>query len=285
MGSSLGSDVICCRGGQPGVRDLLVDPLHEDHLYLSYSGGLKVGQLNVARAVDPGSVGKKWSDLRVSQVGGDIELLCIDNGWLYVAQGATVFRRGPTATDWDQLVPSGLETELAPRINDPHDLAVDPTSNQSTIYAPTKGNGIAKSTDGGVTWTRINQGLRAAETSLVTALSEPEGGLIVNGARDAYRSYDWGQSWELLPVPLKLGTFDEIAESPISPDRVWIAADKGFSVSTPCSSIPSIRITGSISWVAPMPRWDPPGSFTPALPPPTCSPCIAPWTTACTGRT
>jgi photosystem II stability/assembly factor-like uncharacterized protein len=70
--------------------------------------------------------------------------------------------------------------------------------------------------------------LHAARVSQVSVLGAPAGGLITNGSRNVYRSYDWGQTWTQLSFPALIGQVDEVAVSPQNTDRVWVVSDTGI---------------------------------------------------------
>lgn len=80
----------------------------------------------------------------------------------------------------------------------------------TTILAGSYGNGIYRSTNGGATWARANEGLTA--TALRTIQPDPAGGgAILCGCEPgrAFRSTDGGQSWSEMVAIKDLPSVDE----------------------------------------------------------------------------
>lgn len=205
--------------------ELLVDPNYTDRVYLSYAGdAIESGNLNLSRT-DNGGV--SWTDISLTQIWDSTRLLTLDPGsdTLYIAMGALLYRSSNRGGTWNELIDFSGEPGVTPV--DPVDIAVDP-DHSNILYLPTQGNGISKSIDDGQTWSFTNEGLQAAETSLVSVFSDPPGGMIANGGRGAFRSYDWGETWEKLDLSEQGTQLDEIAISAQDDDRVWIATDVGI---------------------------------------------------------
>jgi hypothetical protein len=122
------------------------------------------------------------------------------------------------------------------------DLAVDPTTSPSTVYAAVSSGGIMKSVDGGVTWTPAWQ---SDDTQAMGALARASDGTLWAGTGEAnpsgggstffgdgiYKSNDNGQSWQQWGLP-DSGAFGRIVPNPKDPNDVWAAA------------------SGSISWIS-----------------------------------
>jgi photosystem II stability/assembly factor-like uncharacterized protein len=132
------------------------------------------------------------------------------------------------------------------------DLAVDPTTSPSTVYAAVSSGGIMKSTDSGMTWTPA---WPASNTQAMGALARGPDGTLWAGTGEAnpsgggdtflgngiYKSTDGGQSWQLSGLP-NSGAFGRIAVSPDNPNEVWAAASGWLS---PISSQRGLyRLTG-----------------------------------------
>jgi photosystem II stability/assembly factor-like uncharacterized protein len=123
------------------------------------------------------------------------------------------------------------------------DLAIDPTTSPSTVFAAvSSGGGVMKSTDGGVTFTPAypnsfdqNMGAlaRASNGTLYAGTGEanPSGGGQTHFGDGLYRSTDDGQTWQ--PDGLgDSGAIGRIAVNPQNPNEVFVAA------------------TGSLQWVS-----------------------------------
>jgi hypothetical protein len=114
------------------------------------------------------------------------------------------------------------------------DLAVDPTTTPSTVYAAVTSGGIMKSTDNGMTWTPA---WPTSNTQAMGALARAPDGTLWAGTGEAnpsgggdtflgdgiYKSTDGGQSWQLSGLP-NSGAFGRIAVNPDNPNQVWAAA-------------------------------------------------------------
>ncbi|WP_270039121.1 WD40/YVTN/BNR-like repeat-containing protein [Solirubrobacter ginsenosidimutans] len=124
------------------------------------------------------------------------------------------------------------------------DVAVDPTTTPSTVFAAvSSGGGIMKSTDGGVTFTPsypddFTQSMgalaRGSDGTLYAGTGEgsnPSGGGSTFMGDGIYRSTDDGDTWEFSGLP-DSGAFGRIVVNPDNPKEVWAAA------------------SGSLTWVS-----------------------------------
>ena len=123
------------------------------------------------------------------------------------------------------------------------DLAVDPTTSPSTVYASVGSGGVFKSADGGNVWTPAwptgnNQAVgalaRGSDGTLYAGTGEganPSGGGSTFMGDGLYKSTDGGASWQLSGLP-DSGAFGRIVVNPDDPKEVWAAA------------------TGSLTWVS-----------------------------------
>ncbi|HEX3493384.1 MAG TPA: hypothetical protein VHU92_28870, partial [Streptosporangiaceae bacterium] len=128
------------------------------------------------------------------------------------------------------------------------DLAVDPTTTPSTVYAAVASGGIMKSTDGGVTWTSA---WPASNEQVMGALARGSDGTLWAGTGEAnssgggdqfltdaaplgngiYKSTDGGKTWQLSGLP-NSGAFGRIAVNPDNPNEVWAAASGWLNVTS-----------------------------------------------------
>src|SRR5690606_18639018 len=118
----------------------------------------------------------------------------------YILQGDGVYYSTNGGEDWIQRGLSGQTV---------YSLTID---GEGSLFAGTKDNGVYKSTDHGLTWVQINNGLynnnifrvKIAPGNLLFACSESDGGI--------YRSTNLGESWEIKGVTagtINRATFDE----------------------------------------------------------------------------
>lgn len=119
------------------------------------------------------------------------------------------------------------------------DLAVDPTTTPSTVYAAVSSGGIMKSTDGGMTWAPA---WPSSDVQAMGALARSPDGTLWAGTGEAnpsgggdtflgngiYKSTDGGKTWRFWGLPGS-GAFGRIAVSPDNPDQVWAAASGWLS--------------------------------------------------------
>ncbi len=123
------------------------------------------------------------------------------------------------------------------------DLAIDPTTSPSTVYASVGSGGVFKSADGGNVWTPAwpassNQAVgalaRGSDGTLYAGTGEgsnPSGGGSTFMGDGLYKSTDGGATWQLSGLP-DSGAFGRIVVNPDDPKEVWAAA------------------SGSLTWVS-----------------------------------
>jgi photosystem II stability/assembly factor-like uncharacterized protein len=119
------------------------------------------------------------------------------------------------------------------------DLAVNPATSPTTVYAAVSSGGIMKSTDGGMTW---SSAWPSADTQAMGALARGPDGTLWAGTGEAnpsgggdtflgngiYQSRDGGRSWQLWGLP-DSGAFGRIVVNPQHPQEVWAAASGWIS--------------------------------------------------------
>lgn len=122
------------------------------------------------------------------------------------------------------------------------DLAMDPTTSPTTLYAAVSSGGIMKSTDGGTTW---SPAWPSADTQAMGALARGADGTLWAGTGEAnpsgggdtflgngiYKSANGGRSWQLSGLP-DSGAFGRIAVNPRDPAQVWAAASGWISTTS-----------------------------------------------------
>ena len=136
------------------------------------------------------------------------------------------------ANGWQFTGPANIGGRVA-------DLAVDPTTTPSTVYAAVTSGGIMKSTDGGDRW---SPAWPSSGTQAMGALARGPDGTLWAGTGEAnpsgggdtflgdgiYRSADGGNSWQQWGLP-NSGAFGRIAVNPRNPADVWAAASGWIS--------------------------------------------------------
>jgi photosystem II stability/assembly factor-like uncharacterized protein len=149
-----------------------------------------------------------------------------------VGAGLTSAQAAPVSA-WKFVGPTNIGSRVT-------DLALDPTTTPTTVYAAIASGGIMKSTDGGVTFTPA---WPDSSVQVMGALTRSSDGTLWAGTGEAqvsgggdqfltqasplgdglYRSTDGGQSWQLSGLP-NSGAFGRIAVNPDDPNEVWAAA-------------------------------------------------------------
>lgn len=146
-------------------------------------------------------------------------------------QQAAQVQLGDTAA-WQFVGPTNIGGRVV-------DLAIDPTTSPSTVYAAVSSGGIMKSTDGGITW---SPAWPSSDTQAMGALARGSDGTLWAGTGEAnpsgggdtflgngvYKSANGGQSWQLSGLP-DSGAFGRIAVNPQDPGDVWAAASGWLS--------------------------------------------------------
>ena len=108
------------------------------------------------------------------------------------------------------------------------------------LYVGTDDGRIHVSRDAGNSWQRIDTGLPADKWVTRVRASAHERGRVyatLNGYRDddfrtlAYRSDDFGQSWQAIFTEISAEPVNDICEDPVNPDLLYLATDHALYVS------------------------------------------------------
>ncbi len=257
------------RNGMPAISDsaytmateaVLIDPDDNNHL-LAFNGNQRdwaapgayvndewSGDGSVWESVDSGN---SWTQLSQIAPGGNIRAAA------FSADGTTIYtavaRRGvyvsaDNGASWTlsgEGLPHGNPYDVATHATDPL-IAWVAMGDGPEIDGNIVAGGIWKTTDGGASWTAVNNGLSivsnatAANTGsfhqIVVAPSDPDRLYTSNvapGQAAIYRSDDGGATWTIIadgstrrPNPYEgaLRAFD-IAVHPTDPDRIAIGSD------------------------------------------------------------
>ena len=167
--NALGSLIAVC---------LAVDPSRPNTIYAGAQNG------GVFKSTDGGG---NWTDSNAGISATDVRKIAIDPSdpeTLYAIGGSRLFKSTDGAANWN--------LSLA----DANSVAVDP-KDRSTIYAGSRltPTGVRKSTDGGATWSQINNGLQFQN---VVDLTVDNSSIVLAGMTDGggvFRSADKGNNW------------------------------------------------------------------------------------------
>ena len=199
------------------------------------AAGLLAGGCSPAPGQGPGG-----SHARDSQAGDDADKPAptLNDGQLsspaqvsQARQQASAIPAGD-ANSWQFTGPTNIGGRVA-------DLAVDPATTPSTVYAAVTSGGIMKSTDGGDKW---SPAWPSSGTQAMGALARGPDGTLWAGTGEAnpsgggdtflgdgiYKSADGGKTWQQWGLPSS-GAFGRIAVGPHDPGDVWAAASGWIS--------------------------------------------------------
>lgn len=212
------------RSAETEFDDILIVPDDIETIYVSLTSmanqGGDQGEPYLFRS-DNG--GDSWTPLMIPSWSSMLGILCYDqtHGALYVSPGNRIYRSVDQGQNWSVI---DLPTDFL--IVDPADMAVDPRDNQ-ILYVPTRTVGVARTTDEGQNWQRVNEGMLATRVFLLAVPDVPGSGTVyANGGAALFRTTDWGQSWTQIDGgALDHPFFDDIAVSPHDPETVWIITD------------------------------------------------------------
>ncbi|MGY5856065.1 MAG: hypothetical protein RTS72_05645 [Candidatus Thorarchaeota archaeon] len=142
---------------------------------------------------------------------------------IYTAFGGKIRRTSNDGMTWVDITPP-------PSTRDPFDIAIDPTDN-NTIYLPKMTYGIYKSTNGGVTWTTLTEGLYNTNACLVITSPDEDSETVYVAAVEGtgtFRTDDAGATWRWLDGGgIDHPHADEIRINPHDTETVWEIADIG----------------------------------------------------------
>src|SRR5579871_133044 len=140
--------------------------------------------------------------------------------------------------------PDGINWTIVDR-NFVRSVAFDPQT-PGTIYAAFSdlAQGVAKSTDSGVTWTMANSGTVGVAPDAIAA---GPGVLYAGGNSFLAKSVDGGKTWTTLSVPLT-GSFKTLLVDPVTPSNVYAGFEQGVLKSTDAGATWTVARTGLVSY-------------------------------------
>ncbi|HEX4495084.1 MAG TPA: hypothetical protein VIE43_05380 [Thermoanaerobaculia bacterium] len=231
--------------GDPYLRLLRVDPADPFRLWgagaIDVSGLPSDPKLPLLRSTDGGV---DWATVPTPDLGCeifDLQFAPSTPATLYVAGGksvdsvafckltaASLFRSTDDGATWTEA-DAGL---AAPSITA---LAVDPLDAR-LVYAGTggeyvfdNGDGVWKSADGGVSWTRAGDALKG-KTITALALSAGTGVLWAANHGAIFRSDDGGATWSDRTAGLQAAEVHKLRVDPADPRRIYAATSGGVWV-------------------------------------------------------
>lgn len=164
---------------------------------------------------------------------------------IYMTHDSGLFASRDRGRTWD-FVPDTLGYHL-------HGLAIDPSNPQVVYVGSTGGTGeysapystVYKTTDGGASWTEINEGLPAAAASVQAIAVDPvesdtvyvatyrEGLSHTQGqGMGIFKSTDGGGTWFPVSQGLTTPNVNALVLDPFDPRRLYAGTDRGLFIST-----------------------------------------------------
>ncbi|HMG57962.1 MAG TPA: hypothetical protein VK601_30880, partial [Kofleriaceae bacterium] len=186
---------------------LVADPVRPDLLYLSRAGDAGF----VKQTSDAGAT---WRPLGQDDpaTADNVRAVAIDpkNPSVIYAAGAHLHRSSDRGATWTHQ-PDPIYCAK---------LAVDAVSD--TLYC--SGFAVTRSTDGGAHWTVADTRIHPDSDSALVATPS---GVFAGSDLFFYRSRDGGVSWD----PVAVGRATAVTYTPLLPDQVYVATDRGIAVS------------------------------------------------------
>jgi uncharacterized protein (TIGR03437 family) len=178
--------------------------------------------------------GSNWQNLYQSGLssGGTVTADPRNPGTIYATGSADIHRSTDYGATWILLSTLSAGTGI-------NGFAIDPT-NSSVFYAATLGQGMVKSTDGGATWTPIDNGIVVQPNSILAVRGiwiDPNHPSVlfttgfVGSDYTLLRSADAGASWQPLTDPLVSG-LATVSFDPFIPGKVYATSNLHSAVST-----------------------------------------------------
>lgn len=166
--------------------------------------------------------GDSWSALHLTNTDSSINILGQETGGLLVASGSIIVKSTDGGGQWTDISPPARQADGARYI------ALD----GQTIYAPAPiGTGVLKSSDFGLSWSVLTNGITNVSISLLAVPRNQASGTLfatsVNG-EGTFRSTNNGGFWENLVFNgITHRWADELQVNPHNDNEVWQVADVG----------------------------------------------------------
>ncbi|MFC1592623.1 hypothetical protein ACFLWZ_01775 [Chloroflexota bacterium] len=188
------------------VHNEMFDPNEDDYLFKTEDGGVT------------------WTSLRLPNTDAMINIMgrAPSDDYLYVASGGNYFFRSADGGHvWENIEVPGPNGDM-------YDIAVDPQDSR-LLYLPRRAYGIIKSTDRGINWSLINDGLLNVTVNLLAVTNVQGSGTVyatTHGGEGTFKTVDFGNSWENVNEGgITHPWADEIVVNPQDPETVWYVSD------------------------------------------------------------
>ena len=218
-----------------GLEDIDIDPINTDIIYLICGSATLIG-LGVWKSYDKGET---WYNIHnnLDSTGYliDIEIDPFDTDVLYLSKlnaepptpndSTCLYKSTDGGQTWFDNTPEGLTRPYIKTIR------VSPF-NHNTVFICTSQDGVLKSTDGGMHWQAINEGLKVRGTA--TLEIDTTNGEIYLGTYDdgIYKSTDEGENWQKISYNISASVCMDIAISNHQPSIAYVTSLNGLHCST-----------------------------------------------------
>ncbi|MEW6366289.1 MAG: hypothetical protein AB1714_16810 [Acidobacteriota bacterium] len=198
------------------VYELVVDPVDRKTLFMAWNDGKEAGLCRTRNG------GRTWVDLDI--LASTLSVNTINHDVMYAIDYyyPEVWKSADGGDNWRRIFEFDADHE-------PRSIKVDPAS-PSNVYVGTTG-GVFKSTDAGVKWVSVNNGLPAGgQGLLVSALSAHSRRSDTVWAatnRGLYRTTNGGTEWVRLSRGLPAVEMYDVVVSPSDPDVLYVVTVTG----------------------------------------------------------
>lgn len=208
------------------LTDIKTDPLRPDTIYGATQSAHH--RYSIFRSEN---LGETWypyhnnldtaliaQDFQIDPVNSDIQYF---GGIGHLYQTETCIEKTTNCgADWFDITPPGL---IKPHITA---ITISPIDH-NTIYICTQANGVLKSSDGGMSWSEINNGSKAA-TAWYVKVDSITGHLYLGTLYyGIYKSTDGGESWENISYNINNSEVNDLSINYRNPDTIYAAAMNG----------------------------------------------------------
>jgi PKD repeat protein/photosystem II stability/assembly factor-like uncharacterized protein len=208
--------------------------------------------------------GKTWNSVNNFPGSEEVMILSKSPSDILYVNTNNFYMTSNNGLTWELLM-VGQGIVPAETTGGPNAIAFSPDDEDTLYVALRFGSGLAKSTDGGRTWYRINKGILNTSVSLLTPHPSNPGTLYAAavGGEGTFKTTDYGATWTWLSGQGITHPFaDELVIDPHNPETVWEVADVGDIFQTTNGGTTWDKIirpsghgfrAGSVSVVAPAP--------------------------------
>jgi|GEM_PF-5865851 len=187
---------------------IAIDPVTPSRLYVGTGGGLYYST----------NSGTSWTASNIIFTVNEVVVSPSRPATVYAATSVGVYRSDDSGQTWTLV---GLQQSIVGA------LAIDP-GNSSTVYAGGSSDGILRSADAGVTWSRADGGnIAGYVTSIAVNPTSPQ--IIYAGSSSGvYRSLDGGATFATTESAATLQATTSLVMNPADPSTIYASDGEAF---------------------------------------------------------